>query len=51
MSSIVSMVRRSSVIVSFTCGALLFHEKNLRSKALDLVFILVGMIFLYLGSR
>ncbi len=51
MISIVSMVRRSSVIVSFTCGALLFHEKNLRSKALDLVFILVGMIFLYLGSR
>lgn len=51
MISIVSMVRRSSVIVSFACGALLFHEKNLRSKALDLVFILIGMVFLYLGTR
>lgn len=50
MISVVSMVRRSSVVVSFACGALLFREKNLKSKALDLVFILVGMIFLYLGT-
>ncbi len=51
MISIVSMVRRSSVIVSFMCGALLLREKNLRSKALDLVFILIGMILLYIGSK
>lgn len=51
MISIVSMIRRGSVVVSFACGALLFREKNLRSKAIDLVFILAGMIFLYLGSR
>lgn len=51
MISVVSMIRRGSVVVSFACGALLFREKNLRSKAVDLVFILVGMIFLYLGSR
>ena len=51
MISVVSMVRRSSVVVSFTCGALLFKEGNLRAKAWDLVLILVGMIFLYLGSR
>ena len=51
MISVVSMIRRSSVIVSFSCGALLFHERNLRSKAIDLLFILVGMVFLYLGSR
>lgn len=51
MISVVSMIRRGSVIVSFACGALLFRERNLRSKAADLVFILVGMIFLYLGSR
>lgn len=50
MISVVSMVRRSSVVVSFGCGALLFREKNLKAKALDLLFILVGMIFLYLGS-
>ena len=50
MISVVSMVRRSSVIISFACGALLFKEKNLKSKALDLLIILVGMLFLYLGS-
>ncbi|MBR7115397.1 MAG: EamA family transporter, partial [Alistipes sp.] len=51
MVSVVSMVRRSSVVVSFACGALLFGERNFRSKAIDLAFILVGMIFLWLGSR
>ena len=51
MVAVVSMVRRSSVVVSFACGALLFGEKNLRSKALDLIFILIGMVFLWLGSR
>lgn len=51
MVSVVSMVRRSSVVVSFACGAMLFGEKNLKAKAIDMVFILVGMIFLWLGSR
>ncbi len=51
MVSIVSMIRRSSVIVSFGFGALLLHEKNVKSKALDLAFILVGMVLLYIGSR
>ena len=51
MISVVSMIRRGSVVVSFTCGALLLREKNLRAKAIDLIFILVGMIFLWLGSR
>ena len=51
MISIVSMVRRGSVVVSFTFGALLFREKNLKSKAIDLILVLIGMIFLYLGSK
>lgn len=51
MISIVSMIRRGSVIVSFLFGAMVFREKNLRSKALDLLLILLGMVFLYLGSR
>lgn len=49
MISIVSMVRRSSVIVSFLFGAMVFGEKNLKSKAIDLLLVLLGMIFLYLG--
>lgn len=51
MISVVSMIRRGSVVVSFLCGALLFHERNLRAKAVDLAFILAGMVFLWLGSR
>lgn len=49
--SVVSMVRRSSVLVSFMIGAVLFHEKNLRSKAIDLALVLFSMIFLYLGTK
>ncbi len=48
--SVVSMVRRSSVVVSFIVGAFLFHERNLVSKAIDLALILVGVFFLFLGS-
>lgn len=50
MISIISMVRRSSVLVSFLGGVVLFKEKNLKGKAIDLVLILIAMFFLYLGS-
>lgn len=50
MISIVSMVRRSSVLVSFMFGAMVFHEKNLKSKVIDLVLVFISMIFLYLGN-
>lgn len=49
--SVVSMVRRSSVVVSFLIGAIVFHEKNLRSKVIDLMLVLLGMIFLYIGTK
>ena len=51
MISIVSMIRRGSVIMSFLFGALFFREKNLKAKAFDLALVLLGMIFLYIGSR
>jgi transporter family protein len=51
MVSIVSMIRRSSVIVSFSFGALLFKEHNIKSKAVDLALILLSLVFLWLGSR
>ena len=50
MISVVSMVRRGSVVVSFMMGAFLFHERNLKSKAVDLVLVLLGMLCLYLGT-
>jgi len=51
MISIVSMVRRGSVVVSFMFGAMFFHEKNLRAKAVDLALVLLGMVCLYIGSH
>ena len=47
--SVVSIVRRSSVIVSFFFGALLFRERNIGRKALFLAGILIGIIVLMLG--
>ena len=49
--AVVSMIRRGSVLVSFAIGALILHEKNLRSKALDLALLLASMVLLFLGSR
>ena len=51
MISVVSMIRRGSVVVSFLVAAAVFREKNLRSKALDLALVLLGLLFLFLGSR
>lgn len=51
MISIVSMTRRSSVIISFILGVVLLKERNVKRKAFDLALILVGMLFLYLGSK
>lgn len=49
--AVVSMIRRGSVVVSFAFGAFLLHEKNLKSKAVDLLLIIIGLFFLYLGSK
>ncbi|MGN0281531.1 MAG: EamA family transporter [Prevotella sp.] len=51
MISIVSMIRRGSVIVSFLFAAVAFHEKNLKAKVVDLALVLLGMICLYIGSN
>lgn len=48
--AVISMIRRGSVIVSFSAGALLFKEKNLKAKAFDLVLILLGLALLCWGS-
>ena len=51
MVSIVSMVRRGSVIVSFCFGAMIFHEKNLRAKAFDLLLVAIGLFCLWMGGQ
>ncbi len=50
MISIVSMIRRGSVIVSFACAAVMLREKNMKAKSLDLLLLLVSMVLLCVGS-
>ena len=49
--AIISTVRRSSVIVSFSLGAIIFKEKNIKHKALILIGILVGIGLIILGNK
>ncbi|MBQ3743468.1 MAG: DMT family transporter [Bacteroidales bacterium] len=51
MLSVVSMLRRSSVIITFVFGAILFKEKRLRSKGLALLILLIAMAILVFSSR
>ena len=51
MISVVSLVRRSSVIISFLCGVIIFKERNIKAKVLDLALLLAGMAFIWLGTR
>ncbi len=51
MISIISMIRRSSVMVSFFFGGIVLREKNLKSKFLDLILLFISMVFLYIGSK
>ena len=44
--SVVSLLRRFSVVITFVLGARFFHETNLKRKALALAAILVGVILL-----
>ena len=49
--SLISMIRRSSVIVSFAAGAAFFHEKNVGKKTIAMAVMLVAMVLIYIGSR
>jgi transporter family protein len=49
--SLISTLRRGSVITSFFLGALIFKgEKNIRMKGIILIFILLGIAIIMLGS-
>ncbi len=49
--SILAALRRGGVVVAFIFGALLFKEKNIRTKGFYLLGILSGIAFIALGSR
>ena len=48
--SVLSMIRRSSVVLTFFLGGAVFHETNLRRKAVALAAILVGVMTLCLAK-
>lgn len=47
--ALLSVVRRGNVLISFSLGAVIFKEKNIRQKALALTGIVVGIILIGLG--
>lgn len=49
--SVISMIRRSSVLITFLGGALIFKEGQIKDKALDLVLMMVGVALLLFGTH
>lgn len=50
MISIVSMIRRGSVLIPFFYGVFVLHEKNVKTKLVDLGILLVSLALLVIGS-
>lgn len=48
--SVISSLRRGSVIIAFSIGAILFREKNIKQKSFYLAGIITGIALLLLGS-
>jgi len=47
---ILTSLRRSSVVISFFIGAMIFKDKNLKSKWFALLGILLGILLIYWGT-
>lgn len=47
--SVISITRRSSVVIVFLFGALFYREKNIRKKGIYLAGILAGVVLLIFG--
>lgn len=48
--AVISLVRRCAAIVSFAAGAIFLKEKNASGKAVSIIMLTIGMVFLMLGS-
>lgn len=48
--AVISMIRRSSVVITFLFGALVFKEHNVRDKAIDLAILMGGIAILLFAS-
>ncbi len=49
--SVISMIRRSSVVITFLFGALMFKEGHIKDKVVDMVLMMAGITLLLLGSQ
>ena len=49
--SVVSLIRRSSMVVAFVLGTVIFGEGNVRRKAVAMIFILAGVVVLCLAKQ
>ena len=50
MISVVSMIRRGSILIPFLYGVYVLHEKNVVLKLIDLSILMLGLTFLVAGS-
>ena len=51
MISVVSMIRRGSVIVPFLYGVIALHERNIKVKLIDLGILMLSLTLLVIGSK
>ena len=51
MISVISMIRRGSVLVSFAYGLIFLREKNFKLKSIYLSILLLGLLLFVLGSN
>lgn len=51
MISVVSMIRRGSVIIPFIYGVAALHERNIKAKSVDLAILIASLLLLVIGSR
>ena len=47
--SVISLIRRASVIITFICGIIFFKEKNVGAKSLNLLLLAAGVVLLLIG--
>lgn len=48
--SVISIIRRAAVIITFLCGIIFFKEKQILAKSLNLLLMAVGVALLLIGS-
>ena len=50
MLSVISVIRRAAVIVTFLCGVIFFKEGNIKAKGLNMLLMAAGVALLVIGS-